>query len=117
MARVLIADDNPAVRRLLELRLLRLGHEPLTWAGEEVDPEDIDLLIVEPAGSAPLALARELRSRAAGLPIVISSIRPRTLETARLRPTAHLLKPFALSRLQRALDSALEAAYPLARAG
>ena len=116
MARILIAEKHPAVRRLLELRVLRLGHEPVAWTGEQVDGASIDAAIVEPADPDTLSVARTLRRDHPDLPIVISSVRGRTLESAWLRPTAHLVKPFAPSPLGRALNDALAEALPLARA-
>jgi CheY-like chemotaxis protein len=116
MARILIAENSPAVRRLLELRLERLGHEAVAWDDVHVALETVDVALVEPADPEVLAFARSLRRADPDLPIVVSSARGRTLETAWLRPTAHLVKPFALSRLERALDDALALAWPLARA-
>jgi CheY-like chemotaxis protein len=116
MARILIAEKQPTVRRLLELRVLRLGHEPVVWAGETVDGADVDVAIVEPADRDTLAVAHALRRTRPDLPIVVSSVRGRTLESAWLRPAAHLVKPFALSSLARALSEALAEALPLARA-
>jgi CheY-like chemotaxis protein len=116
MARILVADTNPAMRRLLELRLARLGHEALPWDGDDPGDADVDLAIVETADVEALALARALRRARPELPIVVSSSRGRSLETASLAPAAHLLKPYALSRLAAALDVALELARPLARA-
>lgn len=115
MARILIAEKHPAVRRLLELRVQHLGHEAVVWT-DDVDPATIDAALVEPVDLETLSFARTLRRDHPELPIVISSVRGRTLETAWLRPSAHLVKPFALSRLQRALDDALALALPLARA-
>ena len=116
MASILVADTNPAVRRLLELRLGRLGHEPVRWNGGEVAGATIDAALVEPADPEILAFARTLRRDHPELPIVVSSVRGRTLETAWLRPVAHLVKPFGRDRLERALDRALSLALPLAKA-
>lgn len=115
MARVLILETSPAVRRLLELRLERLGHEPVLQDGEAA-LETIDVALVEPADPETLAVARSLRRDDPDLPIVVSSVRGRSLETASLRPAAHLVKPFALSRLERAVDDALALAWPMAQA-
>jgi CheY-like chemotaxis protein len=116
MARILIADKQQSVRRLLETRLQQLGHEPVTWDGDTQLVETVDAALVEPADPETLWFARVLRRDHPEVPIVISSSRGRTLETASLRPAAHLVQPFALSRLERALDDALALALPLARA-
>ena len=114
MARILVADKDPAVRRLLEARLDHLGHEPVSWDGETAAVHGIDAALVEPSDPETLWFARVLRRDQPHVPIVVSSSRGRTLETASLRPSAHLVKPFALSRLERALDDALAPDYPLA---
>jgi CheY-like chemotaxis protein len=116
MARILVAESNPAARRLLQLRLEQLGHEPVLWGEGELEVETIDAALVEPADPAALSFARELRRDDHDLPIVVSSVRGRTLETAWLRPAGHLVKPYAISRLERALDDALALAWPLAKA-
>jgi DNA-binding response OmpR family regulator len=116
MARILIVEKQPTIQRLLELRITQLGHEPVVWTDEETDPSEVDAAVVEPADPETLAFARELRRTDPSLPIVISSVRERTLESAWLRPAAHLVKPFALSRLERALDQALALALPLGKA-
>ncbi len=114
MARILVAEKDPAVRRLLEVRLGHLGHEPVAWDGDAARVEDVDAALVEPADPETLWFARVLRRDQPHVPIVVSSSRGRTLETASLRPAAHLVKPFALSRLERALDDALTPKLPLA---
>jgi DNA-binding LytR/AlgR family response regulator len=114
MARILLAETNHSVRRLLELRIESLGHEPVVWDGGDVAATTVDVAIVEPADRASLSLARTLRRADPDLPIVVSSVRGRTLESAWLRPAAHLVKPYAASRLERALDDALALSLPLA---
>ncbi len=114
MARILVAEKDPAVRRLLEVRLDHLGHQPVAWDGETATVAGIDAAVVEPADAETLWFARVLRRDQPHVPIVVSSSRGRTLETASLRPAAHLVKPFALSRFERALDDALAPDFSLA---
>jgi CheY-like chemotaxis protein len=116
MARILVAEKHPAVRRLLEQRLEQLGHRAVAWDDPQVRVETVDAALVEPADPETLSFARSLRRADPDLPIVVSSARGRTLETASLRPAAHLVQPFALSRLERALDDALALGWPLAQA-
>jgi CheY-like chemotaxis protein len=116
VARILVAEKHPAVRLLLERRLEHLGHEPVAWDGGDAAVETVDAALVEPADPETLAFARTLQRDHPDLPIVVSSVRGRTLETAWLRPAAHLVKPFAVSRLEQALDAALALALPLPRA-
>jgi CheY-like chemotaxis protein len=116
MARILVAEKHPAVHRLLTLRLEQLGHEPVAWDGDEPPLDTIDAALIEPADPETLAFARSLGRDDPDLPIVISSVRGRTLESASLRPAAHLVKPYGIGRLERALDDALARALPLATA-
>jgi CheY-like chemotaxis protein len=116
MARILVAEKHPAARRVLELRLEQLGHEPVAWNGDAAPVETVDAAVLEPADPETLWFARVLRRDHPDLPIVIASSRVRTLETASLRPAAHLVKPFALSRLERAVDDVLALTLPFAKA-
>lgn len=115
MARILVVEKQPAARRLLEFRLEQLGHEAVAWNGADVALETIDAALVEPADPEALSFARAVRRAQPDLPIVVCSSRGRTLETAWLRPAAHLAKPYAVSRLERALDDALALALPFAK--
>jgi DNA-binding response OmpR family regulator len=106
MARVLISEPHPDCRALLELVVLRAGHDPL-GLGELADGDDPGLLLLEPAAADGLVLAHELRRRLEGLPIICTSIRPPTAATETLRPAAYLVKPFRLAELEAALAASL----------
>ena len=108
VARVLISEPHPDSRALFELVVRRAGHEPV-GLGELADREPPELMILEPASGEALAIAHQLRRRLEDLPIICASIRPANGETAALRPTAHLVKPFRLAELEAALASALAA--------
>lgn len=107
MARVLISEPHPDVRRLFEHMVARLGHDPVgVTTAEPGVLAEADLLLVEtaePEGAELARLAHELRPK---LPIVCASIAPPAPEL-RLIPTAWLLKPFTLGRLREVLDGAL----------
>ena len=106
VARVLISEPHPDCRALLELVVRRVGHDPL-GQGELAEGDDPGLLILEPASADGLALARRLRRRLEGLPIICTSIRPPSAVTETLRPVAYLVKPFRIAELEAALASAL----------
>ena len=108
MARILIVEPHAYIRRLLELVVLRLGHEPVVTSEGLPDPEEIDAGVIEPGDGSGLALARRLRAR--GCPIVLTSIFPAGAEARSLEPVAYLVKPFPLHKLERALASVLPSA-------
>jgi DNA-binding response OmpR family regulator len=106
VAKVLLHESDPALRRLLELQLRRLGHEPVVAdAGSAAVTADI--AVVEPADPAGLALARSLRAWRPELPLVFLSTREPTQTTRELTPEAHALKPWRLAELGRLLERVL----------
>ena len=106
MATILIVDPDPATRSLLEVLVLRLGHQPVgQWKLSE--DEGPDLMLLEPASRAGLRLASRLRRRFPQLPILCVSIDPPSLETQELGVAGHVMKPFRRAQLERALESAL----------
>jgi DNA-binding response OmpR family regulator len=106
VARVLICESEPDVGALLALQLHRLGHEAVIYNGSWTSPlHVVDVVLIEPGGSG-LELAREIRRQAPGLPIVCSSIYPRSPETDALAPAAYLVKPYPSSRLDAAIRAA-----------
>ena len=114
MTRVLIGEPYPEIRELLAHIVGGLGFEPVLHRdGDDVSPEDVDVMLLEPALPGGLEVARKLRARNPGLPIVCLSIYPPTDETSALAPFAYLLKPFALLELQRTLrEAGAHAAIP-----
>lgn len=112
MARILICEPHADLRDLLTCVVERLGHEAVQ-AGlrpGEPPPGDVDAVVVEPADTRSHEDARRLRRQSADLPIVCVSIYPPGPGTHELRPASHLVKPFGLAELQRALADALDAA-------
>ena len=109
MARILVCDPHPEVRALLGHVVSRLGHEPVYPGGPgEALPEDVDVIVLEPADPRALGAAQVLRLRHEHLPIVCASIYPETANARRLAPVAYLVKPFPLGELERALRAAVE---------
>jgi DNA-binding response OmpR family regulator len=106
MARILLNEADPDVRRLLALLLGRLGHE-VTLASPGKEPESVDLMLLEPASRACLDLALRARAAQPTLPIVCVSVLPEEGSALALGPLAYLTKPFALDDLHAAVDAAL----------
>src|SRR5438045_4860966 len=74
MARVLISEPHDDISALLELVVRRLGHEPVAFAGGEVDYLGLDAAVVEPGEEAALRVARSLREK--NVPVLFTSIYP-----------------------------------------
>jgi hypothetical protein len=107
VARVLISEPHEDISALLELVVRRLGHEPLTYAGGELDHIGVDAAVIEPGVEDGLRLARLLRGH--NVPMLFTSIYPADAELLELSPAAYLVKPFPLFALERALAGALTA--------
>jgi CheY-like chemotaxis protein len=105
MARILICEPHDDITALLELVVRRLGHEPVAFAGGEVEHIGIDAAVVEPGEEAALRVARSLRAQ--NVPVLFTSIYPPDDELLGLGPAAYLVKPFPLYALERALEQAL----------
>ena len=122
MARVLVAEDAPDVRTLIEAVLARDGHDVVTAAdGMEAlqryrdDAFDLVCTDLDMPGLNGVQLTRALRAgSAAEVPILLvsGSGSPRDLQDAREAGiSAFLEKPFAIAALRgqvRALVSSLE---------
>lgn len=87
----------------------RLGHVPVAHARDGAErPPDADVLLLEPALTGGLELARALRERRPDAEIVVCSIYPPSEDILALRPAAHLEKPFTREALDHALARAAE---------
>src|SRR5437763_5628835 len=104
VARILICEPHDDISALLELVVRRLGHEPVPFAGGDVDHIRIDAAVVEPGDEAALHVARGLRAQ--DVPVLFTSIYPPDAEVLELKPAAYLVKPFPLYALERPLEQA-----------
>jgi DNA-binding response OmpR family regulator len=111
MARILVVEPHPEVRELLERVVGRLGHEVI--AETDHDPVGVDLVLVEPQGWGATELARRAREES-GAAVLCISVAPPTEESRALEPVAHMVKPFALAELDRAVMDALAGRKPIA---
>jgi DNA-binding response OmpR family regulator len=106
MARILIVEPHPEVRDLLVRIVERLGHTGVRLEDDQFGDAAADAALLEPGDEDALEVARDLHDR--GMPLVCVSIHPRSPEVEALEPAAYVLKPFALSEIERAIDAALE---------
>jgi DNA-binding response OmpR family regulator len=105
VARVLICEPHDDISALLELVIRRLGHEPVAFAGGDVEHIGVDAAVIEPGERSALEVAKSLRSR--NVPVLFTSIYPPEPNLLELGPAAYLVKPFPLYALERALEAAL----------
>ena len=123
MARVLVVDDDHAIRETVALALAKAGYqvERVASAGEarrRLAALRIDLVVCDiyMPGEDGLELLAELRRERPGLPVILMTARG-SVETvalaARIGAFAYLAKPFDLSALLARVHAALE---PLAAA-
>ena len=104
MARVLICEPHPEVRELLRRIVLRLGHEPVL---DEHELGAVDAILLEPAHPASVERAQAFRAANDDAAIICASIELPDAGSRQLGAVAHLVKPFALPDLERALRAAL----------
>ena len=112
VARVLICEPHDDISALLELVVRRLGHEPVAFAGGDVEHIGVDAAVIEPGETSALEVAKTLRGR--DVPVLFTSIYPPDANVLELQPSAYLVKPFPLYALERALEAALALVAPAA---
>src|SRR6266540_3225375 len=108
-ARIAIAEPDPDIAALFAAVVARLGHQPIVIR-RSADTATADVLLLEPADTAGLELASELRGREPGLQIVCVSRRSPTEEALLLDPIRFLVKPVRLDDLRAAVRAAATAA-------
>ncbi len=122
-ARILIADDDPAQRRLLETMVHQFGYQAeIVESGEAVlarlqasssPPVDLAILDLAMPNLDGMAVLSRLRDRGAKLPIIVQTSKA-SVESAvpLMRLGAHdfVVKPFGSERLQVAIKNALHSA-------
>jgi len=119
VARVLVVEDDPDIRQLVELRLRGLGHrvvsaasgsEALEVIAERGAPEVIVLDVAMP-GMTGLEVLRTLRAEPqhADLPAIFLSarVRPEDIAAGEELGAIYLTKPFVVSALAGAIEKAL----------
>jgi DNA-binding response OmpR family regulator len=110
-ARVLIGEPFREVRTLLERAVDHLGHEAVAHdRGWREELPDVDVLVLEPALTDGIELARALRRDNPDLPVICTCAASPGEDVEELDPVAYLVKPYALADLERALEEAVRQA-------
>ena len=111
MARIFILEPEPELRELLARVVARLGHEPVQNVESTGDVRPGDVVVVEPGDEKAYAAALAIHRERPEVPIVCVSVFSEVPGDARaLEPIAHVLKPFRLADVERAIESAVERA-------
>ncbi len=122
MAKVLVVEDTPELRALLEVRLGRSGHLVLSAASgqdalellAEKGPPDVAVLDVVMPGMTGLELHTRLRADPAyaTIPVIFLSARvqPEDIAAGRSLGAVYLTKPVVISALTSAIDRVLQPA-------
>jgi len=115
MARILVSEVEPDVRRLLVVLIERQGHEAVVLEPDVVVPPPADVLLCDPVARTSVEHARLVRAFVPELPILCLNPLPDTAGFLGRGPTLFLPKPFAPDQLHAMLDRALTppAASPL----
>lgn len=121
MARVLVVEDDPDIRMLLELKIRRMGHLVVgAGSGEEAldllrdrpapDVALLDVLMPGMSGLELLALLRQDPHYASTGAIFLSGrVETADIDAGTALGARYLTKPVVISALQNAIDQALPA--------
>ena len=107
MAKILVSEADPDVRRLLVLLLERLGHEAVVLDPDVAVPPCADLLLVEPESPACLEQARLVRAYFPDLPVLALNALPEDGGFLTRGPLGYLQKPFSVETMRTTVQHAL----------
>ena len=116
-ARILLVEDEPAVRELLRLALERRGYQVETGSNgdegmalcESIDPPDLLITDLILPGATGTAIAERLRQRAPGVKVLLMSgyADHPLLDAAHAAGEPCLVKPFELSTFSETVQQLL----------
>ena len=119
-ARVLIVDDEPAIRQVLEIAFRRMGHEPVTAPGAKKGIEAIrqnpqpfplvltDLVMPDGSGMDVLTSAKERSGATEVIVITAHSTVETAIEAMRRGAYDFVTKPFSPAEISALASKALE---------
>ena len=96
---MLVLEPNADVRALFVRLLRRLGHEAVVAA----DPEDVDVVLLEPSAADARRTLAAVRARNPNVYVVCASVYPKV--EASVEADAFLVKPVSLAALRSALPT------------
>ena len=108
MAKILVSEADPDVRRLLVVLIERLGHEAIVLDADVEVPPRADLMLLEPECDGCLAQARLVRAYFPDLPVLCLNAVPEGGRFLERGPLGYLQKPFPLERMRETVRDALE---------
>ncbi len=107
MAKILVSEADPDVRRLLVVLIERLGHEAIVLEPDVVVPPRADLLLVEPESTVCLEHARLARAYFPELPVLCLNALPAAGSFLTRGPLGYLQKPFTVEVMRATVQHAL----------
>lgn len=107
MARIMVSEADPDVRRLLVVLIERLGHEALELDPDVEVPPAADLLLVEPQCDWCLDHARLVRAYFPDLPVLALNALPDGADFLQREPFGYLQKPFTVETMRTTVQGAL----------
>lgn len=107
MARILVSEADPDVRRLLVVLIERLGHEAIVLDADVVVPPRADLMLVEPQSDMCLDHARLVRAYFPDLPVLALNALTDAGGFLERGPFGYLQKPFTVDVMRATVQGAL----------
>jgi CheY-like chemotaxis protein len=112
MAKILVSEADPDVRRLLVVLVRRLGHDAVVLDSDAEAPPRGDLLLLEPTSRRCLEQARAVRSDAPDLPVICMSALTEDGRFLLGGPLDFLPKPFTVEQMRERVVRTLAGAPP-----
>lgn len=119
LKRILAVDDEPNMRRLLEISLRQAGYQPLSAANGKdaldiLKAEQVDLVVsdLHMPGMSGLELLKQIRSDNEAIPFIMVTAQGEiktAIEAMKLGAADYILRPFDLEVLEVAIAKALDA--------
>lgn len=116
--RILAVDDEPNMRRLLEISLRQAGYQALTAANgrealETLKTEQVDLVVsdLHMPGMSGLELLKQMRADSDAIPFIMVTAQGEintAVEAMKLGAADYILRPFDLEVLEVAIAKALD---------
>ncbi len=118
LKRILAVDDEPNMRRLLEISLRQAGYQPLSAANgrdalDILKAEQVDLVVsdLHMPGMSGLELLKQIRADNEGIPFIMVTAQGEiktAIEAMKLGAADYILRPFDLEVLEVAIAKALD---------